>query len=126
MRRTVCLLFLAAWSFSIQAGPDLPGELKGRWIWVKRGLSQSFALEEIRRTDGDSFSAKLSWWTIDARCAIRSEPIVGKLTDGGLSFNATTKCDIPISVELRRGENGWNGTGSAQSVQPIELELQAK
>lgn len=105
---------------------ELPKEISGRWNWAARNLSQTFSLENIQRTDPTSFSANLTWWTLDHACTLRSVPITGRATDERLSFDARTNCDLAFTVELKRSDTGWQGTAETRSGTPIVLELKAK
>ncbi|KAB2918414.1 MAG: hypothetical protein F9K30_17810 [Dechloromonas sp.] len=105
---------------------DLPAEISGRWSWNEKGLSQAFALEDIRRTDAGSFSANLTWWTINPRCAIRSVPISGRIDDKGLSFDARTACDATFTAELQRSGEGWQGKATTTSGDRVVVEISAK
>jgi hypothetical protein len=118
MRVYICSVFLFAITPLITFGAEPPKELSGRWTWAERKISQSFSLESIQKTDETTFSATLTWWTINSTCAIRSQPISGQLTPTGLSFKAVTKCDDAFEVDLIRGETGWSGkaTNKAKSV----------
>ena len=119
------LVITIATSYSIAQLPDLPKELSGRWTWPARNASQTFSLEDIQRQNGDSFSAKLTWWTIDSKCAIRGIPITGKVTQTGLSFDATSMCNISFTVELDRAEKGWQGKGTTKGANPVVVEVKA-
>ena len=46
---------------------ELPGALSGRWSWAQRGGSQTFFLDDIKAQPDRSFTAKLTWWTIDTK-----------------------------------------------------------
>jgi hypothetical protein len=124
--RSLYLSSLAlACTIATAQAPDLPSSLSGRWTWVQRGVSQTFALEEIKALPGKSFAASLTWWTIDPKCAIRKLPIVGTQTDTGLTFDATTKCDVSFSAEISRTSSGWTGKAATKSGNVVVVELKA-
>lgn len=105
---------------------DLPAEISGRWSWSEKGVSQSFALENIRRTDAGAFSATLTWWTINPRCAIRGVPVNGRVDDKGLSFDAKTACDGTFTAELQRNGDGWQGKATTTSGDRVVVDISAK
>ena len=123
---SVLLISLAAASTLATAQTsDLPNSLSGRWAWVERGLGQTFSLDEIKAKPDQTFTATLTWWTIDPKCAIHGAALTGKLTTAGLAFDAKTKCDVPFTAELVRGPTGWTGKATATGVNTVVLELKA-
>ena len=113
-------LWLAA---GCAAAADLPSSLSGRWSL--RTFNQKFALDDIQDKGDGTFAAKLTWWTKDSKCALRSVPVTGQITDKGIRWNATTACKVPFEAELVRGDGGWEGT--AKSTNPaVEMALTAK
>ena len=104
---------------------DLPKEISGRWTRQARGASQTFSRDNIQRKEGSSFAATLTWWTIDPKCAIRSVPITGRVTDTGRSFDATTKCDVSFTAELNRSASGWQGKGTTKGENAAVVDLKA-
>jgi hypothetical protein len=116
------LLILA----SASGASELPAEISGRWSWKEKGLNQTFALEGIRRIDAVSFSANLTWWTINPRCAIRDVPISGRIDENGLSFDAKTACDVTFTAELQRAGDGWQGKATTTSGDRVVIEITAK
>jgi hypothetical protein len=106
-------------------GPALPKELSGRYLHTPSGATQTFSLAEIVATSEKTFSAKLTWWTRDPKCIVRSEPIVGKLTGSGLTFEAKTKCDVEFTAQLDRGQKEWSGSAKTTTGPEILLSLTA-
>lgn len=104
---------------------ELPGALSGRWSWAQRGGSQTFFLDDIKAQPDRSFTAKLTWWTIDTKCAIRGEPVVGRITKSGLAFDAKTKCDVGFTAELLRGTSGWTGQATTTGTTPVVVQRKA-
>ena len=104
---------------------DLPLSLSGRWTWTERNFSENFSLDDIKAQPEGAFSAKLTWWTVDSKCAIRGVPIVGKQTDIGISFNATTKCDVTFAAELGRAQTGWTGKATSAGANAVVVQLKA-
>lgn len=104
---------------------DLPESLSGRWTLVERNLGQAFSLSEIKAQADQSFTAKLTWWTLDPKCSIRGVPIVGKLTSTGLAFDARTKCDQTFAAELGRASSGWAGKATTTSGNTVVVEMKA-
>jgi len=96
----------------------IPSEIKGRWTYQE--WSNTFVLSDIKVAPDRTFAAKLEWWTANKRCSIRGEPVSGKLTDKGISWDMVTKppCNEPYSLELNRLEKGWGGkvTGKESSL----------
>ena len=114
--------------FFVSAGAQaqhLPKEISGRWTWQARGASQTFPLDNIEHKEGGTFAATLTWWTIDSKCAIRSAPITGRVTDTGLSFDATTKCNVSFTAELDRSGSGWQGKGTTKGDNAVVVDLKA-
>ncbi|HEY6565205.1 MAG TPA: hypothetical protein VIY86_11945 [Pirellulaceae bacterium] len=105
--------------------PQLPNSVNGRWTWVQRGWTQTFSLEEIKANPDKTFTAKLTWWTFDLKCSIRDAAIVGRQTESGIAFDATTKCDVSFTAELVRGPSGWTGKAATTSGVAIVLDLKA-
>jgi hypothetical protein len=104
---------------------DLPKELNGRWTWGNRA-TQTFALENIVAGEGGTFAAQLTWWTMESRCAIRGEPVTGKVTPGGLSFASTTKCNNSFRVTLDRAADGWKGNVVTDGPNSITADVTAR
>ena len=125
-RRSMFLLLLLLGPLANAQPPQLPNSLSGRWSWVERGLGQSFTLEDIKSQPDELFTAKLTWWTIDPKCAIRDFPLVGKRTETGFSFDAKTRCDIAFTAELAPASSGWEGKATTTNGTAIVLTLKAK
>jgi hypothetical protein len=125
MVRRCCLLVAGLLASSLIQAQDLPRELNGRWNWQGRA-TQVFSLEDIQRKDDQSFTAKLTWWTRDTKCAIRGEPITGRLTAAGLGFDSVTKCGDAFTAELQPTQGGWNGFADTKGAHPIRVELSAQ
>lgn len=104
----------------------LPTELSGRWVLPALNASQTFKLTDIKAVDAGAFTARLTWWTRDVRCAIQSEPVKGRLTPTGIAFESKTLCDVAFTVELNRAAAGWEGKGLTTSGAPAEFVLSAK
>jgi hypothetical protein len=118
------VLGLAAASAFAQA---LPTEISGRWFWKARNVGQSYSLEDIRRADDGSVTAKLTWYTIDSKCAIRGEPVRGSLADGVLSFDAKTHCDVAFKLSLKADGAAWAGTATTVGgAQQLVLDVTGK
>ena len=101
---------LAVLSAAPLLAQSLPASLSGRWTGVSNNnVSQTFALERIEAKGESAFSARLTWWTANAACAVRDQPIAGQWRGGTLSFTARTACDVTFDVELARGDGGWRG-----------------
>lgn len=124
MVRRSCILVAGLLASSLIQAQDLPKELKGRWNWQGRA-TQVFSLEDIQRKDAQSFTATLTWWTRDTKCAIRGEPITGRLTGAGLGFDSVTKCGDAFSAELQPAQGGWTGFADTKGAHPIRVELTA-
>ena len=105
---------------------DLPKSLSGRWTWAEKGASQTFSLDNIQRQGDNAFSASLTWWTMNPKCAIRNAPIVGRITEAGLAFDATTKCDVSFTAELSRAEKGWQGKGLTKNDSSVVVDIKAE
>lgn len=123
-RRLAGAALLGLAGVSLAQVPEVPASLSGRWTWVDRSISQTFALDDIKVQPDQTFAAKFTWWTNESRCALRGEPIVGKLTATGLSFDAKTKCDVAFTVVLSPASSGWAGTAST-SGDALVLQLKA-
>jgi hypothetical protein len=52
-------------------------------------------------------------------------PITGRLTDTGLSFDTTTKCDVSFTAELNRSASGWQGKGTTKGENAVVVDLKA-
>lgn len=105
---------------------DLPKEITGRWSWSARNVSQTFSLEDIQVKDGATFAARLTWWTVNGKCAIRGEAVQGQVSPTGLAFEATTQCNDVFAVELNRADGGWKGTGKSKGPSAVVVEISAK
>jgi hypothetical protein len=105
--------------------PQLPKEISGRWTMQSTGRTQTFAIEDISLEADKTFRARLTWWTSDPRCLIKNEPIVGKLSDEGIAFDAKNKCDVSFTTKLSRKEAGWAGTATTTSGPVVVLDLKA-
>jgi hypothetical protein len=105
---------------------SLPAELSGRWTFASAGRTNTFSLDQIKPATDKSFTAVLTWWTSDPACTIRKEPITGRLTAGGIAFDAKTKCDVEFTTELARGEKEWVGSAITKGTNSVTLEVRAK
>jgi len=107
---------------------DLPKDLHGRWTAGAAGAAtQPFDLENIERQNDGSFKARLSWTGSDPKCTIRYQPVTGRVTTTGLSFDAVTPCKEAVHAELARGAAGaWVGQASTKATPPALLQLTAK
>lgn len=124
VRRFGLFASLAVTSLAMAQQP-LPKELSGRYVIVGTRVTQTFTLKDIT-ADGDSaFKAKLTWWTRNTPCDLKDEPIVGRVTATGISFDAKS-CDIPFTVELNRAEKDWIGKGATTGGPARTLELKAE
>jgi hypothetical protein len=121
-RQTIALALLAAAAAQAQ---DVPGALSGRWVWAARGFTQTFALDDIQRQGADSFTAKLTWWATESRCTVRGQPITGRITATGLSFDAATACDVGFTVDLQRADKGWTGKATTKTPKPVVVDITA-
>ncbi len=90
----------------------LPKEIKGRYAALGTTSGQIFSLSDITQRPDSTFAAKLTWWTSQASCTVRSAPITGRVTPTGIAFDAATNCGVAFSIELNRQEKGWVGKGS--------------
>jgi hypothetical protein len=104
----------------------LPKELSGRWAVPGTNTTDVFSLADMAAGTNSTFAAKLTWWTPDRSCVIRSEPITGRVTPTGISFDATTKCGVAFIVELNRQEKGWAGKGNTTGARLVQIELKAQ
>lgn len=123
-RMPVFLAAVSAWISAAQAA-DLPKELNGRWTWAAKNATQTFALEDIKAQGQESFTALLTWWTMDPKCALRGVPITGKVMAAGLSFDATTKCDVSFTADLNRSDKGWTGVAKINGASGVVIDLKA-
>jgi hypothetical protein len=133
--RLAPLLLAAAGSFAqAQGAPkevpkELPKDLHGRWTAVVAGskpVSQPFDLENIQRKEDGTFAARLTWTTADPRCIVRYQPMTGRVTPSGLSFETVTKCDVAISAELAQQGSTWVGKATSKATPPTVMDLTAK
>lgn len=111
------------------AAQDLPKDLHGRWTAKATGgraATQPFDLENIQRKEGNTFAARLSWTTADARCTIRYQPVTGQVTPSGLKFEMKTPCQEALTAELTRGPGGWVGMASNTANPPQVVEITAR
>lgn len=120
-----CLGIVATAAGVAHAQPQLPNELSGRYTVVGTTATQLFSLQDIVQDGDKAFKAKLTWWTVNPRCLIKDEPIVGRITATGIAFDAKTKCDLPFTAELDRTEKHWVGRGSTTAGPQLALELKA-
>jgi hypothetical protein len=122
----LCLSLACAVPAAAQSdAPPLPQTLSGRWRFPVDGSTQTFSLEEIRQQPDRTFTAKLTWWQSNPWCAIREEPVVGRVTESGIEFDVPRKCNIAYLAKLRREGAGWVGTAS-NSMRGFGLELDLK
>ena len=92
----------------------LPASLSGRWTGVSNSnMSQTFALDQIEAKGDGTFTARLTWWTMNAACTVRDQPIGGQWRDGAFKFTARTACDVTFNVDLARGDGDWRGRAVA-------------
>lgn len=128
-RHSVLLACMLALHLSLVSAPaaaqSLPPQIEGQWTWQERRITHPFALTKLQAGEG-TFTAHLTWVTIDPKCALRDEPVSGRLAEGAISFASRTKCNIPFTVDLKRGQSGWLGKAVAKSVVDLELELTAQ
>ena len=103
-----------------------PKELSGRWTFAPANRSNSFSLDDIAAAPDGSFTAKLTWWTTDPKCAVRNEAISGRMTATGLTFDARTKCDVDFTAVLNRSENEWVGQATTKGANAATVEMKAK
>jgi hypothetical protein len=99
---------------------NAPTEIKGHWLTSAR--SNSFELKDIVPAADGTFTAKLTWWTLDPKCALVDVPLKGKLTESAISFDVTTKCGVSMPVNLTRSGQGWEGKGTTSGGTPVELK----
>jgi hypothetical protein len=122
-------LLLAA-AGALAQTPELPKDLHGRWTGTPQGgraPTQPFDLEKIERKAGDTFAARLSWVTTDAKCTIRYQPVTGRVTDKGLVLDAVTPCGQALHAELVRGAaDAWVGQATTAGTPPVVVDLTAK
>jgi hypothetical protein len=126
IRKTLAgLVFgLAAASALAQA---LPNEISGRWYWKARNVGQAFTLEDLRQVEGNGVTARLTWWTMETRCALRGEPVRGTVVDGVLNFEAKTRCDVGFKLALKAEGAGWTGTATTTTTPtPLVMEVTGK
>jgi hypothetical protein len=129
VRLAPLLLAAAAVSAQAQGAPrELPKDLHGRWTVVPAGskpVTQPFDLENIQRKDDGTFSARLTWTTADPKCIVRYQPMTGRVTPSGLSFETVTKCDVAISAELAQQGSTWIGKATSKATPPTVMDLTA-
>ncbi|MCP5280155.1 MAG: hypothetical protein H6930_00890 [Rhodoferax sp.] len=123
--RLLVASMVVASSCVVAQSTELPDSISGRWSWVERNLGQTFSRNDIKAQPDQSFTAKLTWWTIDPKCSIRGTPIVGKLTSTGLAFDARTKCDQTFAAELGRASSGWVGKATTTCGNTVVVEMKA-
>lgn len=104
---------------------QLPKEISGRWTMQSTGRTQTFAVEDISVSPDKTFKARLTWWTSDPKCVIRNEPVVGKIGDDGITFDAKNKCDVSFTTKLTRNKSEWVGTATTTSGPAVVLDLKA-
>jgi hypothetical protein len=119
------VLFVLASASALAQDQGLPKTISGRWNVYGGSASQVFSLEEISQGQDKTFTAKLTWWTVNSACVVRAESISGRVTASGLAFDAKTKCDVSFSVELNRAEGSWVGKGATTSGPQVQLDLKA-
>ena len=116
--RFAFIVLLAIPGLACPQSESVPSEIKGRWTYQR--LSNTFTLSEIKVAPDRTFAAKLEWWTANLTCSIRGDPVSGKVTDTGITWDYVTKppCNQAYTVELVRGKSGWEGkaTGKSSSV----------
>ena len=122
---TIAVAALIACTGAWAQSQPLPQDISGRWAVHGGRATQTFALEGIQRQGDAAFTAKLTWWTMDSRCAVRGEPITGRITAAGLAFDAATKCDVPFSAELQRSADGWQGQATTHKPPLVTVDLKA-
>jgi hypothetical protein len=118
-------LALSALATLAQVQP-LPEELSGRWTFAAAGRSNTFSLDQIKPTGDKTFTAVLTWWTSDPACMIRKVPLAGRLTEGGIAFDAKTRCDVEFTAELNREAKEWVGKAVTKGATSVTLEVRAK
>ena len=116
-------LALTPLKFAHSQDAALPKEISGRWTIQGTPRTQTFSIRDISAKPDGNFSATLTWWTFDPKCTLRDEPITGKMTDTGLSFEAKTKCDVSFLAMLERSKNEWAGTARTTSGPEVTLTL---
>lgn len=89
------------------------------------GRTQTFAVEDIAVSPDKTFKARLTWWTSDPKCVIRNEPVVGKIGEDGITFDAKNKCDVAFTTKLTRSKSEWIGTATTTSGPVVVLDLKA-
>lgn len=125
-RRGPLMLALALYGAAALAqAPALPKELSGRWTFAPAKRSNMFSLDEIEAQGEQGFKARLTWWASDPKCTIHKEPITGRYTATTLTFDATTKCNVPFTTELARADKGWVGKATTHDTNNVVLELKA-
>jgi hypothetical protein len=125
-RTLLALIVSTAATCAYAQEPPLPKELSGRWSVPDTNLSDIFSLAEMAAGTDSTFAAKLTWWTPDRSCVIRSQPVSGRITPTGISFDAKTKCDVAFTVELNRQEKAWVGKGNTTGGRLVLIELKAQ
>lgn len=130
MRRVITLAVAAALAsaFGLSSAQEvgLPKEISGRWLIQSSGRTQTFSLDGIVARGDKTFSAKLTWWATDAKCSLSDEPIVGQVTDAGITFDAKNKCDVSFTAVLDRSDKAWAGTATTTSGPKVVLLLNAR
>ena len=111
-RHLIALLACTVTTLVCAQEMPLPKEIKGRYSAIGTSSGQIFSLSDITQRPDSTFAAKLTWWTSQASCTVRSAPITGRVTPTGLAFDAKTNCDVAFSIELNRQEKGWVGKGN--------------
>jgi hypothetical protein len=108
------------------AQAPLPKDLSGRWTVESLKATNIFSLDDIAAGPDGTFTAKLTWWTRNPSCTLRKEPLTGRVTPSGISFDVTTKCNNKFVAELNRLESGWTGKAVTVEATPVTAELTAK
>lgn len=107
------------------AAQPLPPQIEGQWTWQERRITHPFMLTKLQAGEG-TFTANLTWVTIDPKCALRDAAVSGQMTEGTITFASRTKCNIPFTVDLKRTPSGWVGKAVAKAVVDLELDLKAQ
>lgn len=69
----------------------MSAQLSGRWSLASPAVSQTFSLCDIAPSGEGAFTALLSRYTTDPRCAVEREPITGRVTATGIAFDGVTR-----------------------------------
>lgn len=127
-RHTMACLAIVLPLSSVLAQPaQLPKDIAGRWSLPGTDRSNLFSLDGIAAApDGTSFTAALTWWTTDPKCSVRNEPVSGKVTASGMSFDAKTKCGVEFTAVLQRTGAEWAGQATTKGGNSTVVELKAK